>query len=29
MASATELTSSNQPVVNLYRDLQGQPSSAG
>jgi hypothetical protein len=27
--AATELTSSNQPVVNLYRDIQFQPSSAG
>jgi hypothetical protein len=26
--AATELTSSNQPVVNLYRDIQFQPSSA-
>jgi hypothetical protein len=27
--AATELTSSNQPVVNLYRDIQFLPSSAG
>ena len=27
--AAIELTSSNQPVVNLYRDIQFLPSSAG